>query len=41
MHQDLEDLRDELDDEEYEETRIDTLDQMAVRHALSRGKGTK
>lgn len=29
--QDLEDLRDELDDEEYAETRRDTLEQMEVR----------
>jgi hypothetical protein len=29
--QDLEDLRAELDDDEYEETRRDTLDQLEVR----------
>jgi hypothetical protein len=34
--QDLEDLRDELDDEEYAETRRDTLEQMEVR-ARARG----
>ena len=32
--QDLEDLRAELDDDEYEETRRDTLEQLEVRGAL-------
>lgn len=32
--QDLEDLRAELDDDEYEETRKDTLEQLEVRGAL-------
>jgi hypothetical protein len=31
--QDLEDLRAELDDDEYEETRKDTLEQLEVRAA--------
>lgn len=33
--QDLEELRDELDDDEYEETRADTLEQMKVRRGSS------
>lgn len=34
--QDLEDLRAELDDDEYEETRKDTLEQLEVRAAVQR-----
>lgn len=33
---DLEELRSELEDDEYEETRKDTLEQMAVRGAVAR-----
>lgn len=37
--QDLEELRAELEDDEYEETRKDTLEQMAVSAARVRGEG--